>query len=245
MRSKRICALVETVLALALAGEAHAEPTTTRLTVNAAELPLASPEGWKIDPKLAVLPGGVREGARPPSSWPLANDEGTNEHSRCLDDRRGAVEAAYGGTTYTTRIFESGGKEYLDRATVETKGGTVHVTDAFRTPVVRVAAGVWAYRTKEGVQLVTAVDEGMFDHAVFYGCAIREQGITSPAGTTTMVSSAEDADRVMREMRGDRKRALPRWIGVDMTVHASVSRSSADPGPMLRVIVTRGRESSP
>lgn len=245
MRSKRICALAEAALVTALIRTAHADPSTARLRMNADELPLGTTEGWKIDAKLAVLPNGAREGAKVPSAWATTEPDDVIPSSRCVDDRRGDVQAIYGGTTNTTRIFESGGKAYVDHATVEVKDGVVHVTAATRTPLARVTDDLRAYRTKDAVVLVVALDEGVFDRAVFYGCAIREMHVASPAGTTTFVSSAEEADRVMREMKGDRKNELPKWIGTELTVRASVSRSSADPGPMLRLIVTRGRERSP
>lgn len=244
MRSKRISALAECVLALATVGQARAEETTTRLRMNADELPRVA-EPWKIDPKLAVLPSGAREGGDVPASWPTPKDDGTEEHSRCVDQRRGDVQTVYGSTTNTTRIFESGGREYLDRVTVEVKSGVVHVSEATRTPIARIADGLWAYRTKDDVRLVAAVDEGVFDRAVFYGCSIRELSVPSPAGTASFASSASAADEVMHQMRNDPKRRLPPWVGTEMRVAASVSRSSADPGPMLRLVITRGRESSP
>ncbi len=248
MRSRRISALSEVAVALAVlatGSEARAEETTSRIRIDAGGLPRVGAEGWKIDPKLAVLPSGAREGGMVPASWPTTNDDGTNEHSRCVDDRRGDVQPVYGGTTYTTRIFESGGKEYLDHVTLDVKNGVVHVAEAFRTPIARVADGIWAYRTKDDVMLVAAVDEGVFDRAVFYGCSIRQFSVASPAGATMIESSASQADEVMRQMRGDQKHRLPPWVGTEMRVVASVSRSSADPGPMLRLVITRGRASSP
>lgn len=88
--------------------------------------------------------------------------------------------------------------------------------------------------------LVMAADDGAFDHSAYYGCSIREAMVASPAGTAELVSSASAADGVMRMMKGDEaKSVLPKWRGADARVMASVSRSSADPGPMLSIVLRR------
>lgn len=235
MRWKRICMIVEGMFLAATLSAANAEPTIQRVRVRAEELPKSTE--WKIDPKLAVLPNGARHGRKAPPSWKSRPEAWDAEGSRCVDDRKGEVAPITSNGTQTSRIFDSGGREYLDRASVEIKDGIVNVKEATRTPLARIADGVWGYRRADSVHIVAAIDEGVVDRGAFYGCRIADTIGALPVATFRIVSSATDADQVMRLAKDDRKNRLPKWIGRDMSVTGSVSKSSDDPAPMVTLVI--------
>lgn len=242
MRSRLIFSLGSVILLCA--GSASAE--TARVRVSIEELPFVK-DPVVIKGAEAVLPNGARDRGPVPKTWrePTPGEEQVDEASRCTDDRRGSVGTIYGHTASTARIWEANGKIWLDNADVDTALGVIEVKRAERVPLARVADGIFAYRRDKHVVLVAARDTGLMDHGAFFECRVVEQWLTAPAGTVTIESSPSDANRVMRDMQkmlaenGQKPKWRPDWTGTELRVMASVSKASADPAPMLNLVIRR------
>jgi hypothetical protein len=244
MRSKHIYSLASAVCAVAVAGSASADVTRLRVVVD--DLPLQDTP-LTIDAKSAVLPSGTKDHGPVPKSWRKLPDGGTEqmENSRCTDDRRGSVGTIIGTSTSTRRIWEADGKIWLDTAYVDTTWGHVEVTRAERVPLARIADGVWGFRRKSAVVLVTARDIGFIEEGGSYECGIHETEIAAPAGTAVVDSSPKDANEAKKQIAlnmtgADMKpKWTPEWVGVEYRIMASVSKSSADPTTTLSLVVKR------
>jgi hypothetical protein len=225
---------------LALASPAQAENTRVRVPVSA--LPRQD-EPIKIDGKQAVLPDGAREGSAPPKSWRFGSEALDYEVGHCTDGRRAAISATTSNETSTEKVWEKDGKVFLDRTRVQIAEGKVHVTSAERVPVAYVADSVWAYRRGKTVRLITAIDSGIFSRAIFWGCSLDEIAASMPAGTTATSSSPDQVNGVIRQFLDiddqNKKLGIAPWKGVELTLVASVSKSSADAEPMLNLVIKR------
>lgn len=104
-----------------------------------------------------------------------------------------------------------------------------------------VSESIWAYRNGNTLRLVMARDTGVFSRAIFWGCSVDETILAFPTGTVTATSSAEQINVVIKQLRdvADGQRKVPPWKGVELTVVATVSKASADPEPMLSLVIRR------
>lgn len=246
MHSRHICSLVSMASALlvfACAGSARAEITRLRISVD--ELPRQD-DPKEIATKSAMLPNGVKDHGAVPKSWRKMPESGEQmENARCTDDRRASVGTLYGNAGIMHKIWEADGKIWLDRADVDTSWGYVEVKHAERVPLARITDGVWGFRRKNAVVLVTAGDTGFIEEGGFYECAIRETEIAAPAGTGLVVSAPNEVNAAMRQVAqnnaepGKRPKWNPEWIGASYRIIASVSKSSADASTTLNLVVKR------
>jgi hypothetical protein len=223
------------IVVLGIASPARAE-TTARLRIPVSSVPRQD-EPIKIDPKNAVLPDGAREGSPLPKGWKMSvADLDDHEFGHCTDDRRASVATSGNDETSTDKIWETNGKVFLDRARVKIVDGKVHVISAERVPVVYVAESIWAFRNASTVRLVIAVDSGFFARRVSWGCFVQEHAVAVPAGAMAIDSSPDRVDEVLKE-NSDKKQAP--WKGVAVKLLVSVSKASADPEPMLNLVIKR------
>jgi hypothetical protein len=243
MRSKLIYSLVSGCSLLLLPGTANAE--TTRLRVAVDTLPLQS-KPLEIDAKSAVLPNGAKDHGAIPKTWRKMPEDGEQmENARCTDDRRGAVGTIYGTAATVRKIWEANGKTWLDTSEIDTTWGYVEVKHAERVGLTLITEGVWGYRRKDVVVLVTAGDTGFIEEGSFYECNIHETEIAAPAGTGIVSSSPQDVESAIRQIAmnmsepGKPAKRAPQWVGVEFRILASVSKSSADSSPMLSLVVKR------
>jgi len=145
----------------------------------------------------------------------------------------------------TGKVGGSNGRTGLDRVGLDTTWGYVEVKHAQRVPLARISDGVWGYRRKASVVLVTAVDIGFIEEGGFYECTIRETEIPAPAGTSMVTSSPKDVNDAIAQIArnsaepGKPATKAPEWTGVEFRIIASVSKSSADPSTMLNLVVKR------
>lgn len=224
---------------LGVAGPAQAD--TSRVRVPVSSLPRQD-EPIKVDAANAMLPNGVREGSAAPKTWKLGVEGSmVDEASNCTDDRRASVGRSGSNETNTEKIWESNGKVFFDRARVRVEDGKVHVLSAERVPVVYVSESVWAYRKTDTVRLVFARDSGTFSRAIFFGCAVEEISVASPAGTLLIESSPEQVADVIRQVRqmDEKKGPPPPWKGAAFDLFATVSKASADAEPMMNLVIKR------
>lgn len=246
MRSRLICSLVSAASAaivFASAGRAHAEVTRLRITLD--DLPRQD-EPHEIAAKSVMLPNGVKDRDAIPKSWRKLPESGEQmENARCTDDRRASVGTFYGNSGTTHKIWEKDGKIWLDRADLDTTYWYVEVKHAERVPLARITDGVWGYRRKNAVVLVTATDTGFMEEGGFYECAIRETEIAAPTGTGLVTSSPADVNAAMKTIAknnaepGKPPKWSPEWVGVEYKIIASVSKSSADAATTLNLVVKR------
>lgn len=243
MRSRHIFSLASAALVLSVASGAKAD--TTRLRVSVDELPKQN-EPFEIDAKSAVLPNGAKDHSPIPKSWrKQPAGEEPIENSRCTDDRRGSVGTIYATTTTTRKIWEADGKTWLDTAFIDTTSDTIKISNAERVPLARIADGLWGYRRKAAVVLVAAQDNGFTGRGgPSWDCGINESEIAMPAGARILQSSTAAANEAIDELAswsvdGKPTPRRPRWVGVDVQILASVSKSSADETAMLNVVIKR------
>jgi hypothetical protein len=243
MRSKLICSLISGFSLLLLAGTASAE--TTRLRIAVDTLPLQN-KPLEIDAKSAVMPNGAKDHGPIPKTWRKMPENGDQmENARCTDDRRGAVGTIYGTSATVRKIWESNGKSWLDTSEIDTTWGYVEVKHAERVPLALITDGVWGYRRKDVVVLVTAGDTGFIEEGSFYECNIHESEIAAPAGTGAVHSSPQDVENAIHQLAmnmsepGKPVKRAPPWIGVEFRILASVSKSSADSSPIVSLVVKR------
>lgn len=249
MRSRLICSLASAALAgagLMFAGIANAEVTRLRIAVD--ELPRQD-KPMEVAPKNAVLPNGTKDHGPVPKSWrkhPESGDEDDQiESSRCTDDRRASVGTLYGNSGSVMKIWEADGKVWLDSSQIDTTWSHVEVKHAERVPLARITDGLWGYRRKGVVVLVSARDIGFIEEGGFYECAIRETEISAPAGTAIVDSSPKDVNAAIEQIArnfADTQRKpkwKPQWIGVELRILASVSKSSADASTFLSLVIKR------
>jgi hypothetical protein len=244
MRSKLSCWLASAVFLCA--GSAHAE--TTRLRIPIDDLPLQD-EPIKLSAKDAVLPNGVKDHGAVPKSWRRvgSTDFDQVEHARCTDDRTGSVTTIRGESGSTAKIWEAGGKIWLDLAHIDTTWNYVEVKDPVRYPLARIADGIWGYRRANAVHLVTATDTGFIEEGGFYACDIRETAIAAPAGTASVESSPKAVNEAIKQIAKNEAfsepkkppKWTPEWFGVEFKIVASVSKSSADASTTLNLVVKR------
>ena len=242
MRSRLICSLVSVGMFVALPAQAE----TTRVRIAVDELPKQN-EPFEVNAKTAVLPNGARDHSPIPKTWrkqPESGDEQI-ENSRCTDDRRGSVGTIYGTTTTTRKIWEADGKTWLDSADVELTWGYVDVKHADRVPLARITDGLWGYRSKNGVVLVSARDTGFIEEGGFYECRIQDTEIAAPSGTAGINSSPQEVNDTIHSMArsfaepGKPPKWHPAWVGVEYRILASVSKSSTDTAPMLNLVIKK------
>ena len=249
MRSKLICSLVSAALAGAgfmFAGTANAEVTRLRIAVD--ELPRQD-KPIEVTPKNAVLPNGTKDHGPVPKTWrkhPQSGEEDDQiENSRCTDDRRASVGTLYGNSGSVMKIWEADGKVWLDSSQVDTTWGYVEVKHAERVPLARVTDGLWGYRRKDVVVLVSARDIGFIEEGGFYECSIHETEISAPAGTAIVDSSPKDVNDAIKEIARNfadtqrKAKCKPEWTGVEVRILASVSKSSADASTLLNLVIKK------
>lgn len=227
------------IVVLGITPPAQAE--TKRVRVPVSSLPRAD-QPIVVDPKNAVLPDGARHGAPAPRRWKVTEQESSaEESSRCTDDRRASLTAMSSLEGSAEKIWEKDGKVFLDRTRVKIEEGKVVVTSAERVPLVFVADNIWAYRNGKELRLVMARDFGVFWRAIFYGCEVDETPIAFPTGTTIATSSPDQVNTVIKQIREvvDPSRKVTPWKGVELKVVATVSKASADPEPMLNLVIKR------
>ena len=218
-----------------------AQAETKRLRVPVSSLPRQD-QSIKVDPKYAVLPDGVRHGSPIPKSWKSTRlEQFADALGHCTDDRRGAVSSSAGDEAGTEKIWEKDGKIFYDRARVKIEDGKINVIAAERIPVVYLSESIWGYRNGNTLRLVMARDSGVFSRAIFWGCAVDETALAFPVGTATVTSSADEVNAVNKQVRelNEPQRKIPMWKGVELTVVATVSKASADPEPMLNLVIKR------
>lgn len=229
------------IVLLGIAAPARAETKRVRVPVSS----LPRQDNWKeIEPKeTVVLPDGAREGSPVPKSWKVGygTDVSGGELGHCTDDRRGSVATGSTDETSTEKIWETNGKVFYDRARVRIDGGKVHVLSADRVPVVYVSESVWAYRDASTLRLVFARDSGSFSRAIFWGCSLEDHAMALPTGGLAIDSSPEQIDNVLAQLdaaspEAKRPKRAP-WKGIAFNLLASVSKASADPEPMLNLII--------
>lgn len=229
-------------IAIVLLGvTAPAQAETKRVRIPVSSLPRAD-KPIVVDAKNAMLPDGARHGTSVPKSWKITQLENmSDEFSHCTDDRRGSVTSATSLEGSTEKIWEKDGKVFFDRARVKVEDGKVVVASVERVPVVYVTESIWAYRNANTLRLITARDFGVFSRAIFWGCEVDETTIAFPTGTTTLFSSADQVNSVIKQLRelSDTAPKIPQWKGVELTVVATVSKASADPEPMLNLVIKR------
>lgn len=243
MRSRLICSLVSAAAVFVSAREAHAEVTRLRIAVD--DLPRQD-EAFQVSAKSAVLPNGVRDHGAVPKSWRKAPEDGEQiENARCTDDRRASIGTLYGTSGTMQKIWEADGKTWLDRVEVDTAFGFVDVKHADRVPLARITDGVWGFRRKNTVVLVSATDTGFTDEGGFYECTISQREIAMPAGTAVIDSSPGAVNTTIKDMArfavepGKAPKWKPEWVGVEYKILASVSKSSADASMTLNLVVKR------
>jgi hypothetical protein len=238
------CAIVATLLAaLTLCMNANAS-TVTRVHVELAKIPWQD-HPTDVQPERAVLPSGAKHGGAVPASWARASELGPA--TTCVDGRHASVS---GGDTQweTYKIFTEGGKELLDFAYLKVVGGMFEVQSATRHAVAKLAEpspglAVWAYREAGDMYLVWAADDGMYDRAVFYGCHMKRERTSPTTGTFSLSSSPEIAETTRRRIVAVAARdggTVPKmapWVGLSFVVHGSVSKSSADPEPIVSLLL--------
>lgn len=244
MRSRLICSLASASLVLAFAGVANADVTRLRIPID--ELPRADAP-IEVAPKSAILPNGTKDHGPVPKSWrknPETGDEQI-ENARCTEDRRASVGTLYGNAGTTRKIWEADGKAWLDTADIDTTWGYVEVKHADRVPLARITDGLWGYRRKDAVVLVSARDIGFIDEGGFYECSLHDTEIPAPGGTAIVDSSPKDVDDAKKQIArnlaepGKRPRWSAPWSGVEYKILASVSKSSGDASTMLSLVVKK------
>jgi len=229
------------VVALVLLSARSAEAERRRARIALADLPRLDVPA-KIAAADAKLPDSAREGAAPPRAWQLGSDADEMQPFHCTDDRRASVTKMATHSAEMDTIWERDGKSFLDHAYVEAKDGRIHVREATRREVTRVVAGAWAYRANDVVIVLSASDSGRFDAKwAFFGCRIQEAVLPLAPGATTIASSPDMANDARIGILGSsypRSAALGRpWKGVAYQMLATVSKSSADRGMMLSVVM--------
>lgn len=243
MRSRLIYSLVSA--GVMLAGTANAE--VTRLRVSVDDLPRQD-KPMEITPKNAMLPNGTKDHGPVPKTWrkhPESGEDDQIENSRCTDDRRASVGTLYGNSGSVMKIWEADGKSWLDSSQIDTTWGYVEVKHAERVPLARITDGVWGYRRKDVVVVVSALDIGFIEEGGFYECTIRETEIASPSGTAIVDSSPKDVNDAIKQIARNfvdtqrKPKWKPEWTGVEMRILASVSKSSSDASTVLNLVIKK------
>lgn len=231
------------IVAAVVLSTSVARAENKRIRVPVSSLPRQD-DAVTIDPSMAMLPEGVREGSAVPKSWTLPEvTPWGDESGRCADDRRGSVGISGGESTSTEKIWETNGTVFFDRAQLKNEAGKIHVVSAERRRVVYLSESVWAYRRADAVYLVTARDFASFSRSIIWGCFFVEQAASFPSGAVTIESSPAQVDEVLSELFNvvaQPKRTKPApWRGVAFRLHASVSKASVDTEPMLNVVISK------
>jgi hypothetical protein len=241
-------------LLLLVSTSANAEektPTVTRKMIRADELPFG--EVKKLAPAQVSLPGAKHGGAAP-ASWNTVAWDSQLPGSRCVDGRTASIESWHPDFR-THKIVTIDGKEFLDVATISIADDKINVKEATRTPIMKIVeatanVAVWGYR-RQGehgpeVVFVSAIDEGIFDRAINYGCSLQEHTAVLPTKSISFSSSATQAYEVAQRifdngMEDGKKRPgkRPTWVGENYRVEVSTSKSSADPTPMVAIFIRR------
>lgn len=235
--------MLEVAIALSFTST-PADAETKRVRVPVSSLPRQN-DALEIEPKSAVLPDGAREGSPAPKSWRRAPGETLGDGAgHCTDGRRASVGSAGDDDLVDTqKVWEANGKIFFDRANVKIQDGKVHVVSASRVAIAYVTESAWAYRKAEDVIIVTARDFGVFSRVVLFGCLLEERTLRLPTAASTISSSPEEVDGVLDQLlgRGEVAKNTGRapWKGVAFTMLASVSKASADPEPMLNLVITQ------
>jgi len=249
---KKSLAILALVLVTPAARAEEKAPRVTRKMIHADELPYGDEK--KLAPAQVSLPG-AREGGAVPASWKDLSFGGEQAPSgRCFDARSSSVVTYDLEQRRTRKIVTIDGKDFLDEAIVSVAEGKVKVKEATRTPVMKLVeaapnVAVWGYRRKRdrGAEIVflAAIDHGVFDRAISYGCSLDEFSATLPTQSLGFSSSATEAFEVAQKIWKYANEAYkdkdpkPSWVGENYRVEASTSKSAADPAPMVSIYLRR------